>query len=878
MKKIVILCVSLMFYASLHSQVIVPIDINSGIANGVIQENHSPLYKGSISNLNEPDLDVCYIKRLPEINYVDKSSHPETEGWPSEGQQIKWRAYVKNWSPNKVVNVKYKWVLNGTPILTGYIASIESNSLAYADLDYSWSFERKELEFVIDPDNSVQETTKLNNSLLIYTNSISLNLYVEQSLYDYFHLYQSNLNVGTNSWEDWAQILQVKRWNRMFDKAIFPETSKGVNDRIRIDSIIILPDGSLPLHLGLPSNSPNADDKTVDLQWGYVSSQNNFDSYKNTTNVSDNNPFYFEGSLLHELGHARYLIDTYGFDVGNGPINGIANIQIQEKGSSIVGTSYMPFLAWDVVHYNNHQGLMSGDYNYIDLYSAMALNLIAGHRATNGNMNAPGNIGAFLNDLPSENIITLKDQNGILINNASVKVYRTTQNATWYGKYYDSIPDIELITNSNGEVSLGKCPFDSNGRITHTFGLSNGVIILRVEKQGKIGYNFLESTEFNLEYWRGNVNIGRYEMRFNLINNPDISVKITFPDASKLIAKGSIIPVTAETPVANFKKIDFFIDNQLIGTKTQAPFIIDWNTSGYSLGYHKVRVLLTDNSDNTIFNEIICILESPLDCLPSKANMINGTANLCLKPVIQTYTTTRVPNAITYIWAISPTNAGTITGTDTMATVEFNTSFIGTAQITVKGRNTCGDGAENSLAIKINDIPSAASGITGNVTVCKGGTETYSVSVITGATSYIWTLPIGTTGTSTTNTISLNYGNNSASGNLKVKGHNDCGDGVESTLAITVCLGVGIDDAVLSDLVEVFPNPTQDVFYTTINKPFINDFKVEVSNNYGQVLQTILKHIGDNKFSIDLTNYPKGIYVIRFSDKETHMYCKIVKQ
>ena len=188
------------------------------------------------------------------------------------------------------------------------------------------------------------------------------------------------------------------------------------------------------------------------------------------------------------------------------------------------------------------------------------------------------------------------------------------------------------------------------------------------------------------------------------------------------------------------------------------------------------------------------------------------------------------------------------------------------------------DNAYNGTLV-INTPPSAAGIITGNTNICQLTSNiVYTVPAITGATSYIWTLPTGATGTSTTNSITLNYGSGSASGNLKVKGHNDCGDGSEANLAITVCLGVGIEDNTITNKIEVFPNPTKDLFYVTINKPFNNDFKVEICNSFGQVLQTILKQQRDNKFSVDLTNYPKGIYVIRFSDKETYFNCKIVKQ
>ena len=68
----------------------------------------------------------------------------------------------------------------------------------------------------------------------------------------------------------------------------------------------------------------------------------------------------------------------------------------------------------------------------------------------------------------------------------------------------------------------------------------------------------------------------------------------------------------------------------------------------------------------------------------------------------------------------------------------------------------------------------------------RSNSVTYSVPSIANATSYIWTLPIGATGTSTTNTITINYGISAISGNITVKGINSCGNGAISTLAITV--------------------------------------------------------------------------------------------
>ena len=47
--------------------------------------------------------------------------------------------------------------------------------------------------------------------------------------------------------------------------------------------------------------------------------------------------------------------------------------------------------------------------------------------------------------------------------------------------------------------------------------MSNAVIIIRAEHEGKVGYTFLESWRFKMEYWRGNTGRGEYEIRINLI-------------------------------------------------------------------------------------------------------------------------------------------------------------------------------------------------------------------------------------------------------------------------------------------------------------------------------------------------------------------------
>ncbi len=219
---------------------------------------------------------------------------------------------------------------------------------------------------------------------------------------------------------------------------------------------------------------------------------------------------------FHELGHARYLIDVYGFDVNEDGTGG--TVAITENGSLVAGTPMMPIIGSGVYSTPVH-GLMNGQYTYIDHYSSPALNLIAGHRATYGNYNAPNNIGVFMEDLPENNIITFKDNQGNILPDADIKIFQAgPKSGVWYGKYYDNTPDLQFTTDSLGSVNVGRCPFSQNGTITHDYGFSNSIAIVRVAFGGLVGYSFLAVSSFNLKYWAGDTLTAAYDLNVNLVN------------------------------------------------------------------------------------------------------------------------------------------------------------------------------------------------------------------------------------------------------------------------------------------------------------------------------------------------------------------------
>ena len=172
--------------------------------------------------------------------------------------------------------------------------------------------------------------------------------------------------------------------------------------------------------------------------------------------------------------------------------------------------------------------------------------------------------------------------------------------------------------------------------------------------------------------------------------------------------------------------------------------------------------------------------------LPSTPGSINGPTTVCQGELSQIYSVADVPNATGYSWSYSGTGVKIMNASTNRITLDYSVNAT-SGILTVMGTNSCGDGPVSTMAITVNPIPASAGKITG-VTLINPGQNSvaYFVPKIANATSYIWTLPEGATGISSTNNITINYGMSAVSGTLKVKGHNKCLDGEESSLEIKV--------------------------------------------------------------------------------------------
>jgi RHS repeat-associated protein len=158
---------------------------------------------------------------------------------------------------------------------------------------------------------------------------------------------------------------------------------------------------------------------------------------------------------------------------------------------------------------------------------------------------------------------------------------------------------------------------------------------------------------------------------------------------------------------------------------------------------------------------------------PGAAGSITGTSPVCQNQTGVHYSVASITGATGYSWTF-PTGATIDSGNNTRSIRVYFSSSAVSGNITVRGTNSCGNGGVSpNFAVTVNTASSQPGAISGATTVCSGSTYTYSISPVTGASSYSWTIPSGASGSSTTNSINITFGSNP--GTVSVKANSSLG-------------------------------------------------------------------------------------------------------
>ena len=226
------------------------------------------------------------------------------------------------------------------------------------------------------------------------------------------------------------------------------------------------------------------------------------------------------------------------------------------------------------------------------------------------------------------------------------------------------------------------------------------------------------------------------------------------------------------------------------GTSTTTSIIATTSSTG---GIVSVTANSCGSSAPQVFTVVV-------NTTPATPGVISGRTTLCGSGRY-TFSISPVNGATSYTWSLPSGWAGTSTTTNIIATTN---STGGTVSVTANG--TCGSSAASILAVTINSAPATPGPITGHSGVCGGSTDTFIVSPVAGATSYVWTLPNGWSGTSTTNAIVVTAG--SAGGAITVAARNACGTSSPQTKVDTILATPQVTFNITSGPVCITKNPS----------------------------------------------------------------------
>lgn len=160
-------------------------------------------------------------------------------------------------------------------------------------------------------------------------------------------------------------------------------------------------------------------------------------------------------------------------------------------------------------------------------------------------------------------------------------------------------------------------------------------------------------------------------------------------------------------------------------------------------------------------------------------------------------------------------------------------------------------------------------------------TTTYTVEEVMYTDSYMWNIDPEEAGTteSTTNEAEIQW-NEEFEGQVLVsaKGINECGEGEWSEpIEITVGTSVGIDDD-MAETLHIYPNPSSGIFNIYIPESNSMEYQVRVFNITGTlVYENEINTAGRSmNTSINLENYPEGVYFIKLDGSDDNYTRKVI--
>jgi outer membrane protein assembly factor BamB len=399
-----------------------------------------------------------------------------TQRWPLIGDPVTWTATVRNRGTNQVTGpLNYTWEVDGTAVSSGSV-SLDTAPGDTAEVSFvsPWDGVQHEVTFLIAP---VDDARAGNNQLRAWTKSVAFLSYIDKTRLETFREETPDYPMAaSDDLIDWLNR-HMERFNAMFADA-------GSAKRVHFDILDVLPD-----------DAPDPDVPRIDFAifpFRYMESEGSvrLSGYYDPTEDLDY-------GLLHEMGHQLGMIDIYRLNMG--------------PDQNLVSGS----------GYSAPECLMNGCSHVLSEHSARAMD--------HWQDVAHGYYGQYLYNLPETMRLKLLGQDGLPLVGATVRIYQKCERSGLGEVIIDQVKAIG-VTDGDGMYILPNVPIDTTLVPTvltgdrlrpNPFGYvavvgTNGVLLCEVEHAGFVDYCWLDITEANNAYWRGDTAMATFERQVSL--------------------------------------------------------------------------------------------------------------------------------------------------------------------------------------------------------------------------------------------------------------------------------------------------------------------------------------------------------------------------
>ncbi len=398
-----------------------------------------------------------------------------TQRWPAVGDPVTYTATVRNRGTNAWAGILgATWQVDGVTVAApSQAVSLESGETTIFSVVVNWDGGSHDVSITLD----AADDRPQNNLLCIDTRSVAFLSYIDRSRLEEFREETATYpGAATDDFIDWLNR-HMARFNQMFAEA-------GSQKRVHFDVLEVLDDAA---------SSPDVSQILFAIfPFRYYVGEGSLrlSGYYDTAEDID-------FGLLHEMGHQLGLIDIYQINMGPD------QNQVTHDGYAAV------------------RCLMNGCSHFLSPHSAQAMNhwLDTAH----------GYFGQYLYCLPDHVKMRFLGHGGQLLSGATVTVYQKVDRPG-IGTVISDQVKAQGITDENGEWVLPNVPIDpgmvpptGSGDVLHDnpFGYvavvgTNGLLLLKVEKDGFPDFCWLDITEVNDAYWAGQTGTATFERELTL--------------------------------------------------------------------------------------------------------------------------------------------------------------------------------------------------------------------------------------------------------------------------------------------------------------------------------------------------------------------------